>query len=1092
VKNRATNKILSFALAAVMLLTILPGVTAYAATEQKPDQPTVASSDVSAVVDKGGHATVTITDSMVSGLIDKAREQAKTDGRTANGDGVQLNVSVGASAKSIAIMVEANAIDRLNSEGVKLFAIANPLVNFSFDGLAIKEINTQSTGDVTVMATPEDKLSDAAKGYIGSRPAFDIAIRDGDGKAITDLKGGAVTLGIAYTPKTDEKTGNLYAACVPAGGKPELLTESSYTDGRVIFSGNTLTVCGVGYKTPAPAFTDTASHWAKDDIDFAVSRGLFGGTSDTVFSPDTAVTRGMFITALGRLSGADMSGYTKSGFSDVAVGSYYLPYIEWAVENKIVSGTGGGKFEPDGTITREDIAVMMLNYAAATGYKLPVTREAVTFADNADISAYAREAVKALQQAGVVSGMGNNRFNPKGTATRAEASTILRNFVELVIDTATARGWSRNEAGQWMYYNQNGKRVTSWLTTANNKYYFDTNGIMQAGKWMQINSNHYYFNANGKLAVSVSHSPTSNTYDSITITVTAEDNSDVNFIGWRSSSSGASYTGKDGFTDITKTGKFTASSNGWYAVGIVDGAGNFSYTLMQVTNISTSSSSGGSGGDGNGGSSSVAVTGVTLDANTLTLTVGGTQQLTATVTPSNATDKNVTWTSSDTSVATVTNGLVTAVASGSATITATTTNGKTASCAVTVNALVNAEIPSITDQPTDANFNVGDTAVPLTVTASVTDGGTLSYQWYSNTTNSTTGGSSVGSNSNSYTPLITMTGTTYYYVEITNTITNNGDGGVKTASVTSGVAAVTVTSVPFTYPIGFVANNISINGVTATGVISPGSNQTAGTPITVTITFTGTSSTAGTHTVGLTSSTLGSGISAPATVTRVVTAGENVTSSNTFQFAFTMPASAVNDLVLTHSFTTAQLPAPVITLSGQNISWNAVSSATGYDVYADSSKVASNISATSLTLSQLAGWIGSAPTSDVSVTVVAAAAQPTNNSQVSNSVTAHVFTDSYVIEIPIVSVSGNQITAVCSSAAPGASFRNVLVYLRTRTATVSSSSVSGNAITIDFTGYLDDGNDLAITITASAEGYFDKTFTSLFVCHAPNPWFSRE
>ena len=587
-KKRTVNKLLSFTLAAVMLFTLLPGVTVYGATKQKSDQPTVASTDVSAVVDMNGHTTVTITDSMVSDLIDQARVQAETDDRTANGVGIQLNAAAGAAAKIIAITITANAIERLNSEDVKLFALVTPLVNISFNAAAIKEINTQTTGDVTVTITPEDKLSDEVKGYIGSRPVYNVSVsyqKSGVTSFITDLKDGAVTLGIAYTPASDEKSGSLFAVYVPKSGKPELLTKSSYNDGHVILTSNTLSVYGVGYKTPAPVFTDTANHWAKDNIDFAVSRGLLSGTSDTAFSPDTAITRGMFITALGRLSGADMSGYNKSSFSDVAEGSYYLPYIQWAVENKIVSGVGNGKFAPDKTITRQEIAIMTANYAASAGYNLPVVREVVTYADNASISARAKAAVKALQQAGVMSGVDNNRFNPKGTATRADAATILRNFTELVIDTGTARGWSQNETGQWMYYNQSGRKVTGWLTTSSGWYYFDTNG---------------------KLAVSVSNSPTSSTYDSVTGTVTTEDNSGVSFIGWRLSSNGASYTDTDGFTNITKTGKFTVSSNGWYAVGIVDGVGNFSYTQIQITDISTASG-GSSGGGSIGGGTTISV-----------------------------------------------------------------------------------------------------------------------------------------------------------------------------------------------------------------------------------------------------------------------------------------------------------------------------------------------------------------------------------------------------------------------------------------------------------------------------------------------------
>lgn len=171
-----------------------------------------------------------------------------------------------------------------------------------------------------------------------------------------------------------------------------------------------------------------------------------------------------------------------------------MPYIEWAVKNKVVQGVGDNKFGPDSKITREQMAVMMVNYGSATGYTLPVSRQAVTFADDAKISSWAKDAVRAIQQTGVIVGKNNNLFDPQGSATRAEASTILRRFVELVIDEGTARSWVQNDAGQWQYINVSGKAVTGWLTTRlGSKYWFDDKGIMAAGKW-------YYFYADGKLA----------------------------------------------------------------------------------------------------------------------------------------------------------------------------------------------------------------------------------------------------------------------------------------------------------------------------------------------------------------------------------------------------------------------------------------------------------------------------------------------------------------------------------------------------------------------------------------------------------------
>ena len=131
---------------------------------------------------------------------------------------------------------------------------------------------------------------------------------------------------------------------------------------------------------------------------------------------------------------------------------------------------------------------------------------------------------------------------------------------------------------------------------------------------------------------------------------------------------------------------------------------------------------------GNGGNTTVAVSEVTLDQTSITLTAGGTATLTATVSPSNATDKTVSWSSSNTSVATVSNGTVTAVAAGSATITAKA-GGKSATCSVTVKAK-DVPVTGISIAPTSVSIQVGKTAT-LTATVSPSDATNATVTWSS-------------------------------------------------------------------------------------------------------------------------------------------------------------------------------------------------------------------------------------------------------------------------------------------------------------------------------------------------------------------------
>ena len=175
-------------------------------------------------------------------------------------------------------------------------------------------------------------------------------------------------------------------------------------------------------------------HWAKDAVDFALALDLLPPTSETTFSPGDATSRGEYISALGKLTEADVSGYGESGFSDVADSDPSMPYIEWASEAGIVSGMGGGRFAPDNEITREQMAVMMKNTADYLS-KGPVGGWMIRleFEDLEDVSDWAFEGVAYCFMNDVMTGKPGNLFDPKGNVTRAEAASILQRFNDSVL-----------------------------------------------------------------------------------------------------------------------------------------------------------------------------------------------------------------------------------------------------------------------------------------------------------------------------------------------------------------------------------------------------------------------------------------------------------------------------------------------------------------------------------------------------------------------------------------------------------------------------------------------------------------------------------
>lgn len=185
----------------------------------------------------------------------------------------------------------------------------------------------------------------------------------------------------------------------------------------------------------------------------------------------------MLAAALGRLAGVNPDSYQSRSFTDVNADADYAAYVEWATQKNMIGGTGEGLFSPDAPVTREQMAVIMANYAGQMGYSIPAPLAAVTFADNDKISQEAAGKVAAMQQAGIVRGKDKNHFEPQASATRAEVSAMLHRFVEVVIDPDTATGWVKNDSGDWLYY-KSGKALTGWQEMGGKWYYFDQNGIM--------------------------------------------------------------------------------------------------------------------------------------------------------------------------------------------------------------------------------------------------------------------------------------------------------------------------------------------------------------------------------------------------------------------------------------------------------------------------------------------------------------------------------------------------------------------------------------------------------------------------------------
>jgi len=202
-----------------------------------------------------------------------------------------------------------------------------------------------------------------------------------------------------------------------------------------------------------PDFADVPREsWYAEAADWCRVNGIMYGTSETTFSPEILLTRGMLTMVLYQEAGsAPVSG--QSVYSDVPAGEWYTPSVVWCTDNQSVTGYGDGRFGPENPITREQIIAVLWRYS-----NFPEADAGEDFVDEADISEYARKAVDWSRANGIILGMGGNRFEPQRYVTRAQAAVIFQRYFQ----------WRRGMAPVFITYDLSPKglvalyRALSW------------------------------------------------------------------------------------------------------------------------------------------------------------------------------------------------------------------------------------------------------------------------------------------------------------------------------------------------------------------------------------------------------------------------------------------------------------------------------------------------------------------------------------------------------------------------------------------------------------------------------------------------------
>ncbi len=358
--------------------------------------PTTETTAVPTASVSGGKATATV-DTSTGGEIVKQAVANKSET-------VVIAPKITGDVSKTEVSIPASTVGQLGSQTSASLTVSTPVADVTIPKVGLGSLGSAG-GTVTVAA---EKVGNTVE----------LSVTAG-GRAVESVPGG-----VTLTVPAEDATPGTVAVLVHGDGAREVVRKSVAGDGSI-----TIPLEGsakLEIVDNSKRFDDVpATGWVAEAAAFVSSHELFQGTAPGRFSPDAPMSRGMLAVVLHNLENNPAQALTGA-FADVSSGQWYAEGVAWAEAQGIIGGYGNGRFGPDDSVTREQLAVMLWRYAgspAATSGTLP-------FADADKASDWALEALRWATENGIINGKGGGILDPKGYATRVETAQMLKNFME--------------------------------------------------------------------------------------------------------------------------------------------------------------------------------------------------------------------------------------------------------------------------------------------------------------------------------------------------------------------------------------------------------------------------------------------------------------------------------------------------------------------------------------------------------------------------------------------------------------------------------------------------------------------------------------
>ncbi|NOU66984.1 hypothetical protein GC096_23325 [Paenibacillus sp. LMG 31461] len=350
-------------------------------------------------------------------------------GKNSKDDSVTIKVNSGSDVKELQLNLPAMQLQQLRSESgdVKTLRVETELATVSInrDVLDTRTLSDTSNLQLSIAKVDPANLSQDIRDEIGNSVVYDFHLSL-DGSLITNFIKNSVIVELPYKLGPNENPYQVVIYYITEDGKMEVVRNGKYnTDtGRVQFLPTHFSKYTANHVQVS--FSDMNGYtWANEGVLGLAAREVVSGRSDGHFIPAGEVTRAEFVKMLIQLFDLADSSATAA-FTDVDAGTWYYNSIASAQKIGLVQGKDDGSFGVNDQISREDMAVLIYRASKIISSSTVQAHGATSnFLDGDQISTYAKDAVWAAKQAGLMDGVSEGYFDPKGKSTRAQAATVI-------------------------------------------------------------------------------------------------------------------------------------------------------------------------------------------------------------------------------------------------------------------------------------------------------------------------------------------------------------------------------------------------------------------------------------------------------------------------------------------------------------------------------------------------------------------------------------------------------------------------------------------------------------------------------------------